>query len=224
MKKPRRMSVVDRVGERHGRLVVVSRAENKIEPSGAVRAQWKCQCSCGAETVTSGQSLSRGATKSCGCLIAETRRSEATHGQSGTSLYRVWSMMRQRCENPKATQWASYGGRGIAVCERWKSFPNFQADLPPRPAGGTLERVDNNKGYEPGNVVWASRLDQAQNRRTSVRLALGEEEHTIAEWGRITGLGKHVIGSRIQAGWSVARALTEGIHDTGTRRRKRTIP
>lgn len=223
MSKPRGMSVKDRIGERYGRLVVVSRAENKIEPSGAVRAQWECRCDCGQIRITSGQSLSRGSTQSCGCLAKE-RVSEAatTHGQSRLvgGLYRTWNSMVQRCTNPKNTGWSSYGRRGITVCDEWLSFESFLRDMGPRSEGMTLERKDNDKGYEPGNVVWASRLTQANNRRTNVLLALNEEKKTVAEWGRFTGFGKHVIKNRLEDGWPVWRALTEPIHDTGRRRRK----
>lgn len=221
MSKPRRMSVVDRVGERHGRLLVSARAENKIEPSGAVRAQWQCICDCGTITTVSGQSLGRGSTKSCGCLAREAviQRTQ-THGLSRTHIYRSWNTMIQRCTNPNNTHWPSYGGRGISVCKEWFSFENFYRDMGERPHGATLERSDNNKGYEPGNVIWASRLAQANNRRTNVLVTLNEETKTVAEWGRFTGLGKQVIKKRLDDGWPAWRTLTEPLHDTGKRRRK----
>jgi hypothetical protein len=221
MASPRRMSVVDRVGERYGRLVVTARAENKIEPSGAVRAQWKCLCDCGRETVVPGQSLSRGTTRSCGCLSKEkVIERTTTHGLSRSGTYRSWHTMVQRCTNPLSTHWKSYGGRGITVCDEWLTFENFHRDVGDRPENMTLERVENNKGYEPGNVIWASRLTQANNRRTNVLVTLGDETHSIAEWGRITGLGKSVVAGRLEAGWSVVKALTTQLQDTGKRRRK----
>lgn len=220
MAKARGMSVVDRTGERYGRLTVLSRAENKIEPSGAVRAQWKCKCDCGNERIVSGQTLSKGTTKSCGCLVKDVRKESATHGRSYDGIYHVWNMMKQRCTNPSYTSWGSYGGRGITVCDRWLKFENFLEDMGERPHGMTLERKDNERGYEPGNVVWASRLDQANNRRTNVYLELKGSVMTIAEWGRKTGFGKSVIANRIADGWSVERALTEPLQDTGKRRRR----
>lgn len=223
MVKPRRMSVKDRIGERYGRLVVVARAENKIERSGAVRAHWECRCDCGQIRITSGQSLSRGSTQSCGCLAKERVSAAATtHGQTRLegSVYRAWNAMVQRCTNSNNTAWSSYGGRGITVCDRWQTFENFYADMGDRPDGMTLERSDNNKGYEPGNVYWASRLTQGNNRRTNVYLTLSGETKTIAEWGRSTGLGKAVIGRRVKLGWPVWKALTTPIQDTGKRRRK----
>jgi hypothetical protein len=218
--KPRRMSVVDRVGERHGRLVVTSRAENKIEPSGAVRAQWECVCDCGNKLVTSGQSLGRGSTKSCGCITKEMRKDDATHGKSRSEEYRIWSNMKQRCTNPKSTHFASYGGRGITLCPAWHLFENFHRDVGDRPKDATLERVDNEKGYEPGNVIWASRLVQASNRRTNTLITFNGETRTLTGWGHYTGFGKSVIIGRLDHGWTVDRALTEPLQNTGKRRRK----
>lgn len=220
MFKFRRMSVINRIGERHGRLVVVSRSENKIEPSGAIRAQWFCQCDCGNTVITSGQSLSRGSTKSCGCITKEMRKAEAKHGMYRTSEFRIWNTMLQRCTNQNNTAYKSYGGRGITVCDRWRKFENFFSDMGPRPEGMTLEREDNNKGYEPGNCKWATRLAQANNRRTNVLITFDGETKTASEWGRITGLGKEAVLRRIGSGWSVKKALTEPLQDTGRRRRK----
>lgn len=224
MAKARGMSVVDRVGERYGRLTVLSRAENKIEPSGAVRAMWNCRCDCGNERTVSGQTLSKGTTKSCGCLAVEMSKERSTHGQSYDSVYRIWNTMKQRCANPKNTHWDSYGGRGIKVCDRWLTFENFFQDMGERPHGLTLERKDNERGYEPGNVIWASRLDQANNRRTNVFITYNGETRTVAEWGRKTGFGKSAIMNRLSDGWPVERALTEPLQDTGKRRRKTKKP
>lgn len=127
-----------------------------------------------------------------------------------TRLYRVWNTMRQRCGNPNNTHFASYGGRGIRVCEEWnESFEAFYRDVGDPPLGMTLDRIDNDKGYEPGNVRWASRLDQANNRRTNVLIEHRGQTKTLAEWGRATGLGKSTIMNRLARGWSVQKALTE---------------
>lgn len=221
MAKSRRMSVVDRIGERHGRLVVVERAENKVEPSGSVRARWKCVCDCGGEITTLGHSLSRGLTQSCGCLM---REKESKHGKARSKIYRIWTTMKQRCTNPENPAYPSYGGRGIGICAEWLSFEAFYQDMGDAPVGMTLERKDNEKGYEPGNVIWASRLTQANNRRTNILLTYAGRTLTAADWGRETGLGKGIITQRIGRGWSVARILTEPLQDTGKRRRKLKKP
>lgn len=215
---PRGMTVVNRIGLRYGRLVVVSRAENRVEPSGAIRARWNCICDCGNEHVASGQALSRGRVRSCGCL---NRENESKHGMSAKPIYRVWSQMKQRCTNPNSTHWACYGGRGIKLCEAWHDFEAFYRDVGNLPTGMTLERIDNEKGYEPGNVRWATRLEQANNRRTNVLLEYDGRVQTIAEWAREVGKNKSIIIGRLGRGWSIKRALNESIKDTGRRRRKR---
>ena len=209
MAKPHRLSATDRVGERHGRLVVLFRAENKVEPSGATRAQWRCICDCGKGLTVTGHALAKGNTRSCGCLLRDTRKSEATHGMYRSAEYRIWKAMKQRCTNPSHGHYDRYGGRGITVCDAWMEFDGFFRDMGNRPEGATLERVDNDKGYEPGNVIWASRLAQANNRITNSKLEFRGRELTVAEWSRVTGLNSRAIAKRIASGWSVERALTE---------------
>lgn len=208
MAKPRGMSIIDRTGQRYERLLVLSRAENRIERSGSIRARWNCLCDCGTRVTVEGKNLSRGLTRSCGCLAKEK---EVKHGMSATRLYGLWRTLKQRCTNPNNTHYASYGGRGITLCEAWHDFEAFYRDVGERPRGKTLDRIDNDKGYEPGNVRWATRLEQANNRRTNVHIEFRGTTRTIAEWGRLTGLGKSAILHRLGRGWSVERALTEPI-------------
>ena len=216
MAKARGMTAKDRTGERHSRLTVLWRAPNKVEPSGAVRAMWQCRCDCGNGVVVSGHALSKGTTRSCGCLVKEK---PIKHGKATSRIYRVWWMMRQRCENPNFTSYASYGGRGISVCDQWRKFENFYADMGEPEPGMTLERIDNDRGYEPGNVRWASRLEQAQNTRTNVLHAFLGQTLTLAEWVRVSGLGKAAIVRRYQKGWTPERILTEPL----ARRAPRTL-
>jgi len=118
--------------------------------------------------------------------------------------------MRSRCNNPNDQSYPRYGGRGISVCERWDRFEVFLADMGKRPAPGySLDRTDNNGNYEPGNCHWATKTDQARNRRSNRRLTHDGRTMTLAEWAHAVALNQNTISRRIdRLGWSVARALT----------------
>ena len=118
--------------------------------------------------------------------------------------------MISRCHCVSQSRYADYGGRGIQVCERWRnSFESFVADLPPRPSERhSLDRIDNNGNYEPGNVRWATAAEQARNRRDSRLLTLGSETLTLTDWTRRLGLSRGTIQRRLRAGWSDERTLS----------------
>lgn len=144
------------IGERYGRLVVIAR----VGKDRHLNYRYLCQCDCGAEKVVNSNSLRTGRTISCGC-----KRREGTHQQTNTRIYHTWESMKQRCLNPNIPTWRYYGGRGITICDRWLDFSQFLADMGDRPEGTSLDRIDPDGNYEPGNCRWATMLEQTANKR-----------------------------------------------------------
>lgn len=156
-------------GQAFGRLMAIERL-----PGGG-KARWRCKCECGNAHTVQARLLQKGEVRSCGCLGQTKNGPVPTHGdaQRGakTKEFRAWAAFRDRCRNPKNKAFHHYGGRGITVCERWADcFEAFLADMGRAPSPKhSIDRIDNDKGYEPGNCRWATDAQQANNRRNTVR-------------------------------------------------------
>lgn len=146
---------INLAGRVFGELTVVERAASR---NG--NTYYVCTCTCGSVKAVLAKNLQNGRTKTCGCI-----RGTEQHGYRYTSTYRSWISMRQRCLNPKATGYKNWGGRGVTVCDRWDKFSLFLLDMGERPPGTTLERLENDGNYEPGNCIWGTYKQQANNRR-----------------------------------------------------------
>lgn len=201
------MRFTDLTGQRFGRLTINRRLDN--DASG--RARWRCLCDCGGETAACTGQLRSGMTKSCGCIHREGLIARSTkHGGRHTREYALWSSMLRRCRSPNDRRYSDYGGRGIAVCARWQTFENFVADMGQRPSPKhSIDRIDNDKGYEPNNCRWATRTEQARNTRTNKLLTIGSTTKPLAAWCEQYGASYTRTIMRVRAGWSLERALTE---------------
>ncbi len=194
------MKLIDRTGVRYGQLTVLGRAPNKSEND--TNARWNCRCDCGKETVSYGQDLGRGTSSHCGCKslasrIEKTRLANTTHGLSRTTIYRKWFHMLQRCNEPTSVHYHYYGARGIKVCERWHKFENFFSDMGFPPEGMSLDRINNDGDYCAENCRWATRQQQAVNRRRAVKLTHNGMTLTISEWARALDLSVSALRDRI---------------------------
>ena len=139
-----------------------------------------------------------------------------THGMAGhfhkgvpqASIYKIWANIKQRCTNPAHPRYADYGGRGITLCERWHNFENFYADVGDRPADLTLDRIDNERGYEPNNVRWVTRADNNRNSRRCVMVEFNGESKPINVWCREFGISYPTYKARRRRGWELVAAAT----------------
>lgn len=178
---------------------------------GPTSRVWVCRCVCGAQKLVQASHLKAGRSRSCGCEMPGPVKHGQAVGGSESKEYRAWKNMKARCGSPKNDHYVRYGGRGITVDAVWlKSFEAFFEHVGKAPSlKHSLERLDNDKGYEPGNVVWATAAQQNRNKSTNAFLEVSGVRKTLEHWGQELGLDPSLISARVRRlGWSPERALT----------------
>lgn len=205
------------IGRQFGRWTVISVAPSRDSSGGLV---YTCRCSCGVSRAVRGCKLTAGCSKSCGCLRKAMASERFTsHRMSRHQVYKAWAEMVARCHNASSSNFPNYGARGISVCPEWRnSFENFYECMGPRPEEGySVEREDNDGNYEPGNCRWATKREQANNRRSNRLITAGGITKSIAEWARDLGIKPQTISARLRSGWSdeesILRLTKDFIHD-----------
>lgn len=201
--------IIDMTSKRIGLLLVIERsASNKTG-----QARWLCQCDCGNTLVVQGNHLRSGHTQSCGCLARLINRDrQFKHGDSFTPTHRAWTKMKSRCLNPSDKSYKYYGGRGITVCQRWLDYNAFLADMGPKPTSGhSLDRINVNGSYEPGNCRWASKTQQARNMRKTVYLSVDGQTIPLADLAETLGIRLETLRSRLLRGWT-ADEIIQPLH------------
>lgn len=192
------------IGERFGRWVVVGTA-----PRRGGKDCWTVMCSCDREHVRQAHSIRSGASTGCSaCQRHDGARKHANKSRAAdgrhTREYKAYRGMLDRCYDHRAKWWSRYGGRGIGVCDAWRdSFDAFAADMGPSPGRGySIDRIDNDRGYAPGNCRWATAKTQARNTRRNRILTIDDRAQCVAAWAEERGLAPQVIFKRLRLGWS----------------------
>ena len=201
------------IGRKFNRLTIV---DIKPAPKKDGRTIAVCKCDCGNNTEIRADLVVSGNNKSCGCLYSETRgQTNRIHGMWNSRTYRIWCGMKNRCSATYTGQKAHlYSEKGIRVCQRWRdSFEAFIEDMGKAPAGFSIERIDGNLGYEPGNCRWATPKEQANNSTRNKRIELDGETRTIAQWADKLGMKSNTLVYRVRRGWSPERALTTPVQE-----------
>jgi hypothetical protein len=202
--------VVPMDGKQFGHLTVLRREGSEVRGRKKKYASWRCKCTCGQEVVVRGQNLRRGARKSC-AVNGHFWDGREQHGATTThpSEYSSWRKMWERCTSPKQHNYKNYGGRGITVSDRWKSFKMFLQDMGAKPDPSfTIERKDTNGNYEPGNCRWATRTEQYRNTTRSVFVTYQGKKQLLYEVAKSLGLSTPVVYGRLKGGWSLESALS----------------
>lgn len=212
-----RKRVEVKAGDIYGRLTIIREVEPRPYAIGKFHRRVECRCECGVVKEYLLPRLRNGGTKSCGCLAREQaviNGNRTTHGGTGTAEYSTWTGMRERCNNSKSAAYAYYGGRGIKICERWQKFSNFLKDMGEKPsAEHSIDRINNNGNYEPGNCRWATVYQQARNRSNNVMVTHNGKTLCVSEWANKYNMKSTLLNYRLRAGWEFEKAVSTAISD-----------
>lgn len=202
-----------------GRLTQVG-VSFQVAAKGGRKRHAVFQCSCGKRKVFDFWSVAKGSTASCGCLTVEALKQNKhnegrvpKHGMTHTKAYKCWGAMIQRCTNPRNAHFGNYGGRGITVCSEWvQSFIEFFRHIgEPPSADMTIDRIDNDRGYCPGNVRWVTRKQNQRNRRVTAFVQYDGKQMSVAEFAETLNMKDSVVRRRLQAGWTIDRIVNTPI-------------
>lgn len=203
------MRSADLTGKRFGRWLVQCRVAS---PHGRPGAFYQCLCDCGTARVVVGYSMTYGDSTSCGCYLREMVGKMFTkHGKTNSPEWKTWAAMIARCTQPSMETYQFYGGKGISVCERWKEFANFLADMGSKPKGLSLDRIDSAGNYEPGNCKWSTAAEQAINKSNNIWVEIDGRKQVMTHWAKELGIKRTTVIMRIKRGWDPVRALTEPV-------------
>ena len=219
---------IDMTGQRYGRLI----AKTYLGPR---HRRWRCQCDCGNVVDVMAGNLRSGMTRTCGCIFraGDPEHPRRKHGNAmagaRTPEYEVWEQMKGRCHTPSNKSYKNYGARGIFLCDRWrKDFAAFIADMGPRPGNGpreySIERIDNNKGYEPGNCVWIPLAQQARNRRNNRLITHEGRTQYLSAWAKESKVSPEHLRGRLRDGWYFEDAIKLPAGAKRPRKRPRSDP
>lgn len=202
--------MMDLTGQRFDRLLVISAIPHNL----GEQRKWLCRCDCGNEVTVFGGNLKRGLTRSCRCLNKEITRSIFTkHGDTvggkPTTEYKTWCHIKDRCYNPDNKQYQDWGGRGIKMCDRWlSSFHSFLEDMGRKPSPElTIDRINNDGDYEPGNCKWGTDLEQAKNKRNNKWYEANGERKHLREWSRVIGMDSGNINYHLRKGKTMTEII-----------------
>lgn len=199
---------IDMTGKRFGELQVLRESGR----AGDGKIKWIARCGCGSEFAATGVRIRSGEVKTCpACSRERVRLAHVTHGERRTPEYRTWTHIKSRCLNSNVPEFKHYGGRGVSICDRWReSYEAFLEDMGRRPPGKhSIDRIDVNGDYEPGNCRWATHIEQGNNKRCNRLIEINGETKTMAQWADFAGISRETMLKRVKKGFTGSDLIAE---------------